>query len=353
MSSTDETLLCHYHYDPLDRLTDCTLSAQTRIQRFYLKDRLASEIQGSIQRSVFQQVDQLLAQQQRQNGVVDTTLLATDQQRSVLHALDATPPHSFAYTPYGHSTPENGLFSLLAFNGERPDPVTGHYLLGNGYRAFNPVLMRFNSPDNLSPFGESGLNAYAYCVGDPVNKQDPTGHISWATLMLKHYPKAMTAAKKMTTASKPNQYIGPLNRFTGIPHILDNIIGNIDSNSLLELSLISKKINRLVNSHLRPIINGPAENLPEFMYYELRSIAAGHSKGHLPWQVLKDETLTTFAKRAQRGANPMAELTKTMAVNARLKAKLLESRHSLKRPFENVRQLTKNKRIRQTTDQNT
>uniref|UniRef100_UPI00214B5855 RHS repeat-associated core domain-containing protein n=1 Tax=Pseudomonas sp. UMAB-08 TaxID=1365375 RepID=UPI00214B5855 len=62
-------------------------------------------------------------------------------------------------------------------NGEPPDPVTGHYLLGNGYRAFNPVLMRFNSPDSLSPFGEGGLNGYAYCGGDPVNYRDPTGHI--------------------------------------------------------------------------------------------------------------------------------------------------------------------------------
>jgi RHS repeat-associated protein len=103
-------------------------------------------------------------------------LLATDQQRSVLHALDATQPHPLAYTPYGHRPAQNGLLSLLGFNGERPAPVTGHYLLGNGYRAFNPVLMRFNSPDSLSPFGEGGLNAYAYCIGDPINRNDPTGH---------------------------------------------------------------------------------------------------------------------------------------------------------------------------------
>ncbi|AVI87072.1 conserved hypothetical protein [Pseudomonas syringae pv. tomato T1] len=62
------------------------------------------------------------------------------------------------------------------FNGELLDDITGHYLLGNGYRAYNPVLMRFNSPDSLSPFGEGGLNAYAYCAGDPVNRSDPSGH---------------------------------------------------------------------------------------------------------------------------------------------------------------------------------
>lgn len=105
-----------------------------------------------------------------------TILLATDQQRSVLNALDANRPHPIAYTPYGHRSQGNGVLSLLGFNGELPDPVTGCYLLGNGYRAFNPVLMRFNSPDSWSPFGDGGLNAYAYCAGDPLNKRDPTGH---------------------------------------------------------------------------------------------------------------------------------------------------------------------------------
>ncbi|WP_335945412.1 RHS repeat-associated core domain-containing protein [Pseudomonas sp. G166] len=180
-----ETPLCLYRYDPLDRLTDCTPSAQASTQRFYLKSRLTTEIQGSIRRSVFQQEDQLLAQQQRQDSAVETTLLAADQQRSVLHALDARQPRPLAYTPYGHHSRESALLSLLGFNGERPDPVTGHYLLGNGYRAFNPVLMRFNSPDNLSPFGEGGLNAYVYCAADPVNRSDPTGHV-WRPLMARY-----------------------------------------------------------------------------------------------------------------------------------------------------------------------
>ncbi|WP_230080979.1 RHS repeat-associated core domain-containing protein, partial [Pseudomonas syringae] len=78
---------------------------------------------------------------------------------------------------------ESGLASLLGFNGERRDPVTGHYLLGNGYRAYNPVLMRFNSPDSLSPFGEGGLNAYGYVGGDPVGFGDPTGHIPFKKVM--------------------------------------------------------------------------------------------------------------------------------------------------------------------------
>ncbi|WP_371850672.1 RHS repeat-associated core domain-containing protein [Pseudomonas sp. Irchel s3b6] len=90
------------------------------------------------------------------------------------------------------------MVCLLGFNGERPDPVTGHYLLGNGYRAFNPVLMRFNSPDSWSPFGEGGLNAYTYCVGDPVNGRDPNGH---TPIWLKSILRGLGVMKKRGTAN--------------------------------------------------------------------------------------------------------------------------------------------------------
>ncbi|UWF48893.1 RHS repeat-associated core domain-containing protein [Pseudomonas sp. N3-W] len=198
MQPNRETLLCHYHYDPLDRLVASTLAMQADTQRFYQKDRLTTEIQGAVQHSIMQHDDHLLAQQQQQTGAVQTRLLATDQQRSVLNALDATQPQPIAYTPYGHRPPENGLLSLLGFNGERPDPLTGHYLLGNGYRAFNPVLMRFNSPDSWSPFGEGGLNAYAYCQGDPLNFSDPTGHIRGLKSLLGILPSTKRASAPAT-----------------------------------------------------------------------------------------------------------------------------------------------------------
>jgi RHS repeat-associated protein len=177
MQSQNETLLWRYGYDPLDRLGTCTPLEQSSTQRFYLRDRLATEVQSALQCSIFQNEDHVLAQCMRHSGVVGTTLLATDFQRSVLNTLEAgRHSNSLVYSPYGHRPVEGGLLSLLGFNGERPDPVTGHYLLGNGYRAFNPVLMRFNSPDNLSPFGKGGLNTYAYCLGDPVNYEDRSGH---------------------------------------------------------------------------------------------------------------------------------------------------------------------------------
>jgi len=198
MTSSRETVLCQYHYDPLDRLISHELSEISERKRFYCKSRLATEIQGTLRYSIVQHGDQLLAQQRREGDSADTTLLATDKQRSVLEALKANHPvQSIAYSPYGNRTDEGGLLSLLAFNGERPDPVTGCYLLGNGYRAFNPVLMRFTSPDSLSPFGKGGLNSYAYCTGDPVNKSDPSGHMYRIVTAVKRYPsiKKPTAAR--------------------------------------------------------------------------------------------------------------------------------------------------------------
>ena len=187
-NSTRETVLCRYHYDPLDRQNGCTALQQPAIQRFHCKSRLATEIQGSARWSIFQQDDQLLAQHSHLDAKVTATLLTTDQQRSVLNALEATQPNPLAYTPYGHRPAKNSLLSLLGFNGERPDPVTGHYHLGNGYRQFNPVLMRFNSPDSWSPFGEGGLNAYVYCADDPVNQEDRDGHApKWITQFFKFF----------------------------------------------------------------------------------------------------------------------------------------------------------------------
>lgn len=170
-----DTPLCLYRYDALDQLVGLTPALQANTRRFYAQGKLTTEIRGQESHTIIQHADHLLAQLRRQSTTVHTSLLLADRQRSILHILDAQ-AHLLNYTPYGYRPAEHGTSSLLEFNGERRDPVTGHYLLGNGYRAFNPILKRFNSPDNMSPFGKGGLNPYAYCLGDPVNHADPTGH---------------------------------------------------------------------------------------------------------------------------------------------------------------------------------
>lgn len=82
---------------------------------------------------------------------------------------------TITYTPFGYRAPAFGENDQLRFNGEWLDTLTGQYFLGLGYRAFNPVMMRFNTPDKISPFGAGGLNSYTYCLNDPVNLSDPEG----------------------------------------------------------------------------------------------------------------------------------------------------------------------------------
>ena len=192
MSKQRKTVASTYLYDPLDRL-----ATSNSIQRFYNDTRIATEIEGERKSRLFETDSQPLALQQH-GSLPGTTLLATDQQTSVLNGVSPEGAlHAQAYSPFGHH-PIGTSLNGAGFNGERPEPVTGHYLLGQGYRAFNPVLMRFNSPDSWSPFGEGGINAYAYCDNDPLNKVDPTGHIPAFIKSLLRPLKLIKSAKKTT-----------------------------------------------------------------------------------------------------------------------------------------------------------
>lgn len=85
-----------------------------------------------------------------------------------------TQPATNAYSVYGHAS--TASLRQLAFNAEHFDTATDGYMLGQGYRCYSPALMKFKSLDSWSPFGQGGINAYAYCTGDPVNRTDPSGH---------------------------------------------------------------------------------------------------------------------------------------------------------------------------------
>ncbi len=106
-----------------------------------------------------------------------THLLIADRQRSI---LGGPPSNARTYSPYG--VMQTVPVTALAFCGGRRDPLSGNYPLGNGHRHYSPVLMRFLSPDSLSPFERGGMNAYAYCGGDPVNRTDESGRF-WVRLL--------------------------------------------------------------------------------------------------------------------------------------------------------------------------
>jgi len=110
-------------------------------------------------------------------AVSRTLLLVTDLQQSIFSQLHPNGPNHFIYTVYGLRGGTLEVDTHLGFNGQFKECSFGWYYLGNGHRVYNPVLMRFHSPDRLSPFDKGGVNTYAYCGGDPVNHEDPSGRI--------------------------------------------------------------------------------------------------------------------------------------------------------------------------------
>ena len=92
----------------------------------------------------------------------------------------------------------------IGFNGALHEP-DGWQLLGNGRRLYNPILRRFHSPDSLSPFGKGGINAYAYCSGDPINSTDPTGAFPLLT-----FAKALTRFKASLAKARAGKISTPI-----------------------------------------------------------------------------------------------------------------------------------------------
>jgi len=65
------------------------------------------------------------------------------------------------------------------FTGKPFDSETGLYYYGARY--YNPLIGRFITPDTIvqAPSNPQSLNRYSYCLNNPVNRIDPSGHWSW------------------------------------------------------------------------------------------------------------------------------------------------------------------------------
>ncbi len=140
----------------------------------------------------------LIAQSQ-----ITTMLLQVETANTVIAGRADEYAESQSYSPYGFS-PIRDQAPIVQFNGEWRDPKTGNYPLGQGYRLLSPIVGRFFSPDQWSPFGRGGLNAYAYCAGDPVNFHDPSGHTkkgfnTWRDIP----PKRISLASAVKSADLP------------------------------------------------------------------------------------------------------------------------------------------------------
>ena len=77
------------------------------------------------------------------------------------------------------------ILNPIRYRGYYYDIETGWFWLSSRY--YSPELCRFISPDSvdyLDPSSINGLNLYSYCMNDPINYADPSGHIAISTLIL-------------------------------------------------------------------------------------------------------------------------------------------------------------------------
>ncbi|KAL7921613.1 hypothetical protein ACQKWADRAFT_327471 [Trichoderma austrokoningii] len=176
-SPDGSTVLSRYHYDARARLICQEVPGKPNYDLYYRGGSLIAATSGDAQLSYVSDGVTYWGQILQEDGQTSTSLWASDAHQSTIAVFDtrqSTHVQTQWYTPYGFST----AASTIAWNGQWRDPVTGWYHLGNGYRVYNPVLMRFHAPDTWSPFTSGEINAYAYCLCDPINRIDPTGHSS-------------------------------------------------------------------------------------------------------------------------------------------------------------------------------
>jgi len=164
---------CLYGYNPAGQLSDRTVKG-TLTRSFFSGDQPTHEQTGDKTLRLHGDGGGLFALSKLAAGVHQaTTLLGSDAQGSVRIEADSH-IRTRLYTAHGAeaANDDNGPYG---FAGERRDELTGWYI-PSGYRPYDPIVMGFLSPDSDSPFGQGGLNPYAYCGGDPVNRIDPSGH---------------------------------------------------------------------------------------------------------------------------------------------------------------------------------
>ena len=173
--------------DPQDHVTSAE-SAPQKSAYFYQNNLLTTGLGKAGTRHIFRADGKVLAQAEKP-GVIK--ILHTDDTNTVL----GVSPKLIAYSPYGYIAREKTV-ALLAFHGQLLDPITHAYFLGNGHRMHHTSISRFGKADTLSPFDKGGINAYAYCFGDPINREDPTGRWGkWFRRLFNRGPKHTKISK--------------------------------------------------------------------------------------------------------------------------------------------------------------
>jgi len=157
---------------------------------------------------------------------------------------------------------------MLGFNGEQYEARSRTYVLGQGYRCYSPALQRFQAPDDRSPFSEGGLNAYAYCVNDPINYLDDTGQSPSAALLRKGKAQlkavSQTRYQKVSNANQPPQQrvanaVKTSQKKKNVSFATDTIFKNERHGRYHERTMLTSRLERLHS--LYEIVNSDIQHL--------------------------------------------------------------------------------------------
>lgn len=187
-------------------------NAMSGMSRFFYQNRSTATITGTqnSQRFIWGS-GVILAFQNLQAAA--RCLFASDSSGSVIATALKDHLMSQRYTVSGFSKLDiRDAAGAIAFKGYYWDSMLEAYALGRGYRYYNPILMRFMKVDDLSPFGTGGVNAYAYCEGDPLNFHDADGTTRHRLPQLLMHPQSkvtppaspQNATQRSQAASPPN-----------------------------------------------------------------------------------------------------------------------------------------------------
>jgi len=243
---------------------------------FYLRNHLVNELHHAGNRRCFQLNQSTLAEvfAPDTQAAQPAQLFQIDFSNSVLATHVQNSTRNVNYSVYGYSKQTLIPPPMKGFNGYNRDIFTDLYPLGLGHRFFSTTLLRFTSPDKLSPFGQGGINSYCYCQGDPVNFSDPEG--TFISRLLKYIGTA-TKRRKINLHSNKDALIDASNSL-------------IDASNALKLT---KAIEVFYEPYKKSKILQPgpeqlSERARHYLFYT-NEIYAGRR-----WSYSEDPVLTTL-----------------------------------------------------------
>jgi len=132
-----------------------------------------------------------------------TVLLGVEVKSTTMTRLEVSGVITrFLYTPFGR---QSARLTGVGYEGQYLES-NELYLVANGLRAYLPSLMCFAQADSYSPFQRATENSYAFNLGDPVNRIDPTGHASLPA-MISLIIKAKRWANKVKPVTTGKRYL--------------------------------------------------------------------------------------------------------------------------------------------------